>query len=161
MAKPDAVELRCHATALIHEAQIYVFQKLISQENDDNTLPVPPAVGSVPVDTAHKLKQEKFITVALEIGELYSGCVYSYKHEYLEDPKQMHIPNWHGIGRLVTNKVSTVVLFDEGMKLHSAGFNAEDEYAELMADSENDDLPWHFFQRFTGFLVGTKVIFCM
>ncbi|XP_052225627.1 heat shock 70 kDa protein 12B-like isoform X2 [Dreissena polymorpha] len=86
------------------------------------------------------------VVAAFDLGTTYSGYAYSYKY----DPtKIITNRNWYpgdAASKLLTLKTPTSVLLDTNGQFHSFGFEAEDHFAILAEQNENDG--WRLFRRF-------------
>ncbi|KAL3858584.1 hypothetical protein ACJMK2_008856 [Sinanodonta woodiana] len=88
------------------------------------------------------------LVVAIDFGTAYSGYAFQFKHEFDKDPTKISAPQaWNGgKANLMSYKTPTCLLLDKDQKIHSFGFEAEDKYADLCMDKENER--WYYFRRF-------------
>ncbi|XP_053399649.1 heat shock 70 kDa protein 12A-like [Mercenaria mercenaria] len=86
------------------------------------------------------------LVAAIDFGTTYSGWAFSFRHDFEVEPTKIFAKQWTG-SNLVSAKGPTCVLIKpDGQTLHSFGFEAENKFAELVADNEHED--WYFFHRF-------------
>ena len=96
------------------------------------------------------------LVAAIDIGTTFSGYAFSFLHDYKNDKLKISANIWTaGVGKLVSQKTSTCVLFDATGKFHSFGFEAEKEYSNLALDDNHHD--WYYFRRFKMMLYDEKV----
>ncbi|XP_062620275.1 heat shock 70 kDa protein 12A-like [Saccostrea cucullata] len=99
-------------------------------------------------DTENMPSTDKLVVAAIDVGSIYSGIAFSYKHDYENDPLKIRSNNWASdFGGLVTLKTPTCVLFNKDKGFHSFGYEAEDKYSELRVDGEQYE--WYYFRRFS------------
>ncbi|XP_078325395.1 heat shock 70 kDa protein 12B-like [Crassostrea virginica] len=95
------------------------------------------------------------LVAAIDFGTTFSGYAFSFLHDYNRDPLKISTNSWNaGIGKLMTLKTSTCVLFDATGKFHSFGFEAEEKYSNLALEDNHHD--WYYFRRFKMMLYDKK-----
>jgi hypothetical protein len=94
---------------------------------------------------------------AIDFGTTYSGCAFSFHHEYESDPTKVYGNTWMAGANPAGSslKTSTTVLLKPDKTFHSFGYEAEDKYAELAEDGTHQD--WYYFRRFKMMLFGQQV----
>ena len=96
------------------------------------------------------------LVAAIDFGTTFSGYAFSFLDVYKKDPLKIFLVKWKsGMGKLVTDKTSTCVLFNAAGEFHSFGFEAEEKYSELALDDNHHD--WYCFRRFKMMLYDKKV----
>ena len=84
------------------------------------------------------------VVVGLDFGTTYSGYVFSLSND------ELHFLSPHfwssGHGGMTSLKMPTSLLLNPDQTRNSFGFEAEDMYAELVAENKYSD--YYFFQRF-------------
>ncbi|KAL3878676.1 hypothetical protein ACJMK2_031007 [Sinanodonta woodiana] len=88
-------------------------------------------------------KEDKLLVAAIDLGTVYSGYAFVYKHE--DFSKIKFNPAW-SCGSLLSCKCPTCVLFDENKNFDSFGYEAEDKYSCLKYDNMHEK--WYYFRRF-------------
>ncbi|XP_033743553.1 heat shock 70 kDa protein 12A-like [Pecten maximus] len=89
-------------------------------------------------------RYDRECVVAIDIGTTYSHYAFSFRHEYVNNPRQIYVNRPYG--NMHSEKGPTCVLLKPDQTFHSFGFEAEDQYTELVEDAEHED--WYFFKRF-------------
>ena len=97
------------------------------------------------------------LVAALDFGTTYSGYAFSLKHNYQKDPLKIHANQaWNAGGRqLMSLKTPTCLLLDNKKKFVLLGYEAENEYANLAMDGDQDK--YFYFYRFKMKLHNNKV----
>jgi hypothetical protein len=90
--------------------------------------------------------------VAIEIDNEWSHCAFSFQYDYKNNPLHPVSDTFKDRLGLQSDKIRSVVLFDENKKFHSFGFDAEEKYAELA-----EHTTWFFFKLFMMKLSGKDV----
>ncbi|KAK3605681.1 hypothetical protein CHS0354_013478 [Potamilus streckersoni] len=88
------------------------------------------------------------VVAAIDIGTSYSGYAVQFYEDFKKDPLKIFSPQtWNG-GKinLSSLKTPTCLLLNEKQEIEAFGFQAEDRYANLCIDKENDK--YYFFRRF-------------
>lgn len=86
------------------------------------------------------------MVAAIDFGTTFSGWAYSFKHEFMSDPTNIHAKSWY-TGTNISSKSPTAVLIKpDGETFDAFGYEAENKYAELCRVGEHRD--WYFFNRF-------------
>lgn len=88
------------------------------------------------------------MVAAIDFGTTYSGYAFSTRSDYKTDPLKIHANQaWNAGGRqLLSLKTPTVLLLDKNKKFVSFGYEAENQYSDLMMDKEHED--YYYFHRF-------------
>lgn len=88
------------------------------------------------------------IVAALDFGTTYSGYAFSMRHEFKADPMKIHAnPVWKaGSRQFMSLKAPTCLLLDKDKEFLAFGYDAENQYAEVLLDGEKDD--HYYFHRF-------------
>jgi hypothetical protein len=86
------------------------------------------------------LGNSRFV-VAIDFGKTYSGYAFAYRPCYASDPPKIKTNTWQG-GKLLSLKAPTTVLLDENKELVSFGYDAENQFSELLSENEHKD---HFY----------------
>ncbi|XP_076112735.1 heat shock 70 kDa protein 12B-like [Mytilus galloprovincialis] len=88
------------------------------------------------------------LVAAIDFGTTYSGYAFSLRHTYEKDPLKIHANQaWNAGGRqLLSLKTPTCLLLDNNKKFVSFGYEAENEYANLAMDGDQDK--YYYFYRF-------------
>jgi hypothetical protein len=100
----------------------------------------------------------KYLMVAaLDFGTTFSGYAFSMRHEFELEPLNIHCSHiWNGgAWALSLIKTPTCLLLDKEKKFVAFGYEAENQYADLVMDKEHDD--YYFFHRFKMNLHNNKV----
>lgn len=106
-----------------------------------------------------KLSDDYMFVVAIDFGTTYSGYAFSSRDDFKKDPLII-VANqaWNaGSQRHLSLKTPTCLLLDDNEELVSFGYEAENKYADIVIDNEQDD--YFFFQRFKMQLYKNKVKF--
>lgn len=104
------------------------------------------------------MAETKYLMVAsLQLGRTYSCYAFSSRHDFMDDPLIIFLnPVWNaGSRQLISLNTPTCLLFDKDKEFVAFGYDAENQYADVMLDGETDD--YYFFQRFTTLLHSNKV----
>lgn len=98
------------------------------------------------------------LVAAIDFGTSSSGCAFSFRHGYKEDPLDIQfIKKWMGDNDcyIVSEKRPTCVLLSPQKEFLSFGYEAEQKYSELAFDSNHYD--HYFFKEFKMVLHETRV----
>ena len=98
------------------------------------------------------------VSVAIDFGTTYSGYAYSTLSDFKRDPLQMFANEaWTAAtGQcLLSKKTPTCLLLSPEKKFIAFGYDAEDQFAELVEDNRQRD--YYFFKRFKMRLHGEEV----
>ncbi|XP_071142703.1 heat shock 70 kDa protein 12B-like [Mytilus edulis] len=94
-------------------------------------------------------KDDDYLLVAaIDFGTTYSGYAFSMRDTYKTDPLKIHANQaWNAGGRqLLSLKTPTCLLLNSNKEFDSFGYEAENKYAELVMDGEQED--YYYFHRF-------------
>ena len=88
------------------------------------------------------------MVAAIDFGTTYSGFAYSYKGEYDKNKLDIYANQiWNSGGKqFLSQKTPTCILLNKDKEFESFGFDAENQYADIIIDGEADD--YYFFDRF-------------
>lgn len=88
------------------------------------------------------------LVAALDFGTTYSGYAFSLRHTYEKEPLKIHANQaWNAGGRqLLSLKTPTCLLLNNDKKFVSFGYEAENEYANIAMDGNQDK--YYYFYRF-------------
>jgi hypothetical protein len=101
-------------------------------------------------------KRKHLMVAALDFGTTFSGYAFSMRHEFEAEPLKIHCNIWDGGARALSSiKTPTCLLLDKEKKFVAFGYEAENQYADLVMDKEHDD--YYFFHRFKMNLHNNKV----
>lgn len=87
----------------------------------------------------------KLVVVAIDFGTTFSGYSFSFRYEYEKDPMKISTVKWHTDAGIF-DKTSTCILFDASGNFDSFGFEAEENYANLVLTNKHHN--WYYFRRF-------------
>ena len=73
--------------------------------------------------------------VAIDFGTTYSGYAFAARPDDERDPPKINTNVWQG-SSLLSLKAPTAVLLDENKELLSFGYDAENQFSELLSDNE-------------------------
>lgn len=101
-------------------------------------------------------RKDRLLVAAIDFGTTYSGYAFSFLAEYEEDPLKIQLnQSWiAGTGALISEKTASCILLDPDKKLVAFGYQAEEDYIQLVEDSEEDDNDdriyekYYYFRRF-------------
>jgi hypothetical protein len=81
------------------------------------------------------------------------------RHEFKADPLRIHANQaWNSGGKaFLSLKTPTCLLLDDKKQLVAFGYDAENRYADIVMDGEQDD--YYYFHRFKMNLHNNKVCF--
>ncbi|XP_052257141.1 heat shock 70 kDa protein 12A-like isoform X2 [Dreissena polymorpha] len=88
---------------------------------------------------AYLKKSNAMVTVAIDFGTTFSGCVFSMR----DNPGKIYILNAQGGA---SSKVPTAILYDPRRKMHSFGYEALEHYASI--SSADERYIWRLFEQF-------------
>lgn len=93
-------------------------------------------------------KGDHLLVAAIDFGTTYSGYAFSMRHEFKTDPLKIHANQaWNSGGRaLLSLKTPTCLLLNDRKELDSFGYEAENKYADIVMDDEQDN--YYYFHRF-------------
>ena len=74
--------------------------------------------------------------VAIDFGTTYSGYAFSLRSADAGDQPKIGTNIWQG-STLLSLKAPTAVLLDENKELVSFGYDAENQFSELLSDNEH------------------------
>lgn len=99
------------------------------------------------------------LVAAIDLGNTFSGYAFSTRTDVDKDPLKSHIPRWQASnGSLISSKIPSTGLLNNGAQFVAFGFEAESIYAELLEDGKGED--YFYFPHFKMMLYGhvkTKV----
>jgi len=101
--------------------------------------------------TDDKLGHKCLICAAIDFGTTFSGYAYSTRDDFIRDPLKISTnQKWiAGTGNLVSLKTASCILLDPDKNFKAFGFEAEDQYNEMLEFPDGDDYMNHyFFQKF-------------
>ena len=94
------------------------------------------------------------LVCAIDFGTTFSGYSYSPIVEYEYDPLNISVPNWDAPSSVqISYKTPTTLLLDKDKNFVAFGYEAENKYAELAEDEENDE--YFYIRRFKMLLYDT------
>jgi hypothetical protein len=101
--------------------------------------------------------RKHLMVAALDFGTTYSGYAFSMRSEFKTDPLKIHSnQTWNAGARALSSiKTPTCLLLDKEKKFVAFGYEAENQYADLVMDKKHDD--YYFFHRFKMNLHSSKV----
>ena len=79
--------------------------------------------------------------VAIDFGTAYSGYAFASKQDFASHPPKYSTSSWQG-SKLLSLKAPTAVLLDENKELVSFGYDAENQFSDLLSDNEHQA---HFY----------------
>ncbi|CAG2210388.1 unnamed protein product [Mytilus edulis] len=93
-------------------------------------------------------KRDIPLVAGIAIGTTYSGDAFSTRDTYKIDPLKIHAnPIWKADGRsYLSLKIPTCLLLNTNKEFDSFGYEAENKYAELVMNGQQDD--YYYFHRF-------------
>lgn len=92
-------------------------------------------------------QDDDVVVVAIDFGTTYSGWAFSLRDKYKNDHLDIQTHSgWKSGDGLITPKVPTCILFDKEEKFRCFGYEAENKYAELLAEDNGDG--WKYFSNF-------------
>lgn len=94
---------------------------------------------------------------AIDFGTTYSGYAFSSRTDFKRDPLEIHAnQSWNaGSTQLASLKTPTCLLLDSDKKFVAFGYEAENEYADLISDQRHGD--YFYFSRIKMYLYQNKV----
>lgn len=111
-------------------------------------------------ERSESMFDDNFLVVAaIDFGTTFSGYAFSFKDDFEKDPLKI-ISNqaWNSGGSahcLLSLKTPTCLLLDEDQNMVAFGYEAENEYAELVSMDEHHG--YYYFTRFKMCLYHNKV----
>ena len=82
---------------------------------------------------------------AIDFGTAYSGYAFASKPDFASDPPKYSTSSWQG-SRLLSLKAPTAVLLDENKELVSFGYDAENQFSDLLTEDEHQ--AYFYFHQF-------------
>ena len=82
---------------------------------------------------------------AIDFGTAYSGYAFASKEDFASDPPKYRTNSWLG-SKLLSLKTPTAVLLDEIKELVSFGYQAENQFADLLSEYEHQ--AYFYFHQF-------------
>ena len=83
--------------------------------------------------------------VAIDIGTTYSGYAFSPRPADASDQPKINTNIWTG-SKLLSLKAPTTVLLDENKELMAFGYEAENQFSELVSEKEHKT--YFYFHQF-------------
>lgn len=104
-----------------------------------------------------KLKNNYLVVAALDFGTTYSGYAFSMKETFKSEPLNIKANQaWNSGGKqFMSLKTPTCILLDAKKDFVSFGYDAENKYADILMDEEQDK--FYYFHRFKMNLHNNKV----
>ncbi|XP_071140602.1 heat shock 70 kDa protein 12B-like [Mytilus edulis] len=85
------------------------------------------------------------MVAAIDFGTTYSGYSFSMRNEFAKDPLQIHTAMWK-TRHCTSVKTPTCLLLDGKREFVAFGYDAENQWAELLLEEEHAD--YLYFERF-------------
>ena len=82
---------------------------------------------------------------AIDFGTAYSGYAFASKPDFASDPPKYSTSSWQG-SKLLSLKAPTAVLLDENKELVSFGYEAENQFSDLLSEDEHQ--AYFYFHQF-------------
>jgi hypothetical protein len=82
---------------------------------------------------------------AIDFGTAYSGYAFASKPDFASDPPKYSTSCWQG-SKLLSLKAPTAVLLDENKELVSFGYEAENQFSDLLSVDEHQ--AYFYFHQF-------------
>ena len=97
------------------------------------------------------------MVAAIDFGTTYSGYAFSTRHSFQQNKLDISANQvWNaGSKQLLSLKTPTCVLLKKNKEFVSFGYEAENAYAGIVTDREEDD--YYFFQQFKMMLYTCEV----
>lgn len=94
------------------------------------------------------MSSNHLMVAAIDFGTTYSGYAFSMRGDFKEQPLNINAnQSWNaGTKQLLSLKTPTVLLLDKNKTFLSFGYDAENQYTELMMDEEHEE--YYYFHRF-------------
>ncbi|XP_052083291.1 heat shock 70 kDa protein 12B-like isoform X3 [Mytilus californianus] len=94
------------------------------------------------------MSSNHLMVAAIDFGTTYSGYAFSMRGDFKEQPLNINAnQSWNaGSKQLLSLKTPTVLLLDKNKTFLSFGYDAENQYTELMMDEEHEE--YYYFHRF-------------
>lgn len=92
--------------------------------------------------------------VAIDFGTTYSGYAFASKQDFANDPPKYSTSSWQG-SKLLSLKAPTAVLLNADKELVAFGYEAENQFSELLSSEEQDD--YYYFHQFKMLLHNKRV----
>ncbi|XP_076071446.1 heat shock 70 kDa protein 12A-like [Mytilus galloprovincialis] len=92
--------------------------------------------------------------VAIDFGTTYSGYAFASKQDFANDPPKYSTSAWQG-SRLLSLKAPTAVLLNGNKELVAFGYDAENQFSELLSNDEHED--YYYFHQFKMLLHNQRV----
>ena len=83
--------------------------------------------------------------VAIDFGTTYSGYAIASKQDFASDPPKCITSSWQG-SKLLSLKAPTAVLLDENKDFVSFGYDAENQFSDLLSEDEHQS--YFYFHQF-------------
>ncbi|XP_069109364.1 uncharacterized protein, partial [Argopecten irradians] len=134
------------------DANLDPSQKILKGEDmdvfDESKLSLDKeTAGKYIADSGTVSSKEHLLVGAIDFGTTYSGYAFSWQADYKQYPLRIFTNTWsEGSSALMSSKTPTCVLFKPDGTFHSFGYEAEDKYAELALEEEQEG--WRYFRRF-------------
>ena len=94
------------------------------------------------------------VVCAIDFGTCFSGYAYSPRIEYQYDPLNINVPDWDAPSSVqISYKTPTTLLLDKDKNFVAFGYKAENKYAELAEDENDQD--YFYIRRFKMLLYNT------
>ncbi|KAH3835082.1 heat shock 70 kDa protein 12A-like isoform X4 [Dreissena polymorpha] len=92
--------------------------------------------------------KDKLIVAAIDFGTCCTGFVISYMADYKKKKENVITHHWHSGGALSKEKTPTVLLLHKDLSFKSFGYDAEDDFADIATDPDENIKNWHYFRYF-------------
>ena len=94
------------------------------------------------------------MVAAVDLGTTFSGYAFSTKADFEINPLTVHTNQAWKQGA-ISVKCPTCILFDENKKFKAFGYDAEDEYADIVLEKRQNE--YYFLRNFKMSLYTEKV----
>lgn len=125
-------------------------KKVLEEENRKKPL------NALPKDD--DIHRKTLMVAAIDFGTSYSGYAFSTVGSYKSNPLEIiHNQSWNSRGKqLISSKTPTCILLTSEKKFVSFGYDAENEYADILLEGEGDN--YIFMDKFKMDLHKIKII---
>ena len=83
--------------------------------------------------------------VGIDFGTTYSGYAFASKQDFASDPPKYSTSSWQG-SKLLSLKAPTAVLLNADKELVSFGYEAENQFSELLSEAEHEN--YYYYHQF-------------